>query len=128
MAITITSLDTNKNYSIDGMKLSNFSTTTGNYITFNDATETTFMNSLYQAYLEYCDKEATLRHIGEPDYSGHRKVRLSLLSGLIHAITFYFRERDNSDENWCTPAEIWDCIQHCNNIMDTTLYIDLSDY
>lgn len=123
----VTIFTTERNRAINGKSLASFNSE-GDYVTFNDATETTFMQELYQAYLEYCDNESNKIQLGEPDLSGHRKVRLSLLAGLIEAVELYFRERDVDDENWCTPDEIWDCIQHINNIMDTVLYIDLSDY
>jgi hypothetical protein len=119
---------TEKVYSSVGKELSDFDLTSGIFLVFNDATETTFMTELYEAYLDYCDTQANLSQLGEPDLSGHRKLRTALLGGLIMAVEYFFRERDVDDENWCTPDEIWDCIQHINNIMDTVLYIDLSDY
>lgn len=92
------------------------------------ATEIAFILSLSNAFITYCNQEATLIKLGEPDYKGLRKIKLSLLSAMIEMIEHWFRDTVTGDDNFCEPDDIQTSINMANDIMDSHCYIDLSGY
>ena len=91
-------------------------------------TEITFILSLNNAFLKYCNKEANLIKIGDINYKGHRKLKLAILTAMIEMIEYWFRDTVVNDENICEPDEIQVAIDIANNIMGSTVFISLGSY
>ena len=94
----------------------------------SEANAISFIYNLRDAYALYTDKLARRERIGRTGLTDY-KFKAFLLSAYIRILVEYF---DNEDvlgyavNNFFDTDEIYDCLQHFNNLAETNIYLDFN--
>lgn len=86
-----------------------------------------FIYNLREAYSNYLNKLALREKIGRDNLTQY-KFKAFLLSGYLRILIEYF---DNTYaivtvNNFFDTDEIYDCLQHFNNLAETSIYLDFN--
>ena len=89
--------------------------------------QTDFIYNLREAYSNYLNKLALREKIGRSNLTQY-KFKAFLLSAYLRILVEYF---DNTYaivtvNNFFDTNEIYDCLQHFNNLAETNIYLDFN--
>ena len=92
------------------------------------AIETAFLEDLKDAQVEFVDSISTQIWMSDSVLLSVRKTKVTLLVAMIEIIDYWFRDTTDDDDNFFSIDEIQQIIDHCNKLMNSTIFIDLTDY
>jgi len=92
------------------------------------ATETAFLEDLKDAQVAFIDSISTQIWMSDPVLLSVRKTKVTLVAIMIEIVDYWFRDTTTTDDNFFDTDEIQQVIDHCNKLMNSTIFIDLIDY
>jgi len=83
-----------------------------------------YLVNVYAGFAEYGAKLAKYQKLGAKELECN-KLKFRLLQHFVRIISDYFDSDDYTTNNFFTVSEINDVMQHVNNILNSSYWVDL---